>query len=231
MNRLIESLLAVIYPPTCPCCDRVMVSGERCMCLSCRISFPLTGFHLSPADNEMRSKLNGTVPIDKATAYFYYNKFSPHTSLIHEAKYRGRPRLARDLAREYASILLPGGFFDNIDALVPVPLSFLKLCRRGYNQSAWIARGISRETSIPVIDALKARNHHSQTRLGADDRRRNASGIFTVREHALTPFSHVLLIDDICTTGSTLYACAQAIHTRYPAIKISALTLASTQLT
>lgn len=226
MNRLIESLLDTIWPRLCPCCRRVMVRGETSMCLHCRISLPLTGFHLSPCDNGLRSKLNGLVPIERAAAYFHYHRDSPHAALIHDAKYRGRPSLARSLGEEYARIIAPSGFFDGIDALVPVPLNFWKECHRGYNQSACIAQGIARVAGLEVIDALKARSHSTQTHKDAHQRRLNAEAAYSARHDALAGLSHVLLVDDVCTTGATLYACARAMHQSAPALQISALTLA-----
>lgn len=230
MNLLVESLLSVLYPPECPCCGATLTRGEKPMCLACRLRLPLTGFADSPANNDLIDKLNGLVPIERATAYFTYRRDSPQARLIHAMKYHGRPSIGRDLAREYARTILSTGFFNGIDAIVPVPLNFWRHCSRGYNQSAHIARGLSDVTSIAVIDAMSARRHKSQTRLGADSRLSAAKGIFTAGKEALKGVAHVLLVDDICTTGATLYACAEAIHTAAPDVKISVLVLASTAL-
>ena len=230
MNLLVESLLAVLYPPECPCCGTTLTRGEKPMCLACRLRLPLTGFADSPANNDLIDKLNGLVPIERATAYFSYRRDSPQARLIHAMKYHGRPSIGRDLAREYARTILSTGFFNGIDAIVPVPLNFWRHCSRGYNQSAHIARGLSDVTSIAVIDAMSARRHKSQTRLGADSRLSAAKGIFTAGKEALKGVAHVLLVDDICTTGATLHACAEAIHSAAPDVKISVLVLASTAL-
>lgn len=200
------------------------------MCLSCRIKLPLTGFEKSPTANEMIDKLAGLVAIERAAAYFHYRRDSPHSALIHEMKYRGRPDIGRDLAREYARMLRDSGFFDNIDALVPVPLHFLKHCRRGFNQSAAIAAGISDVTSLPVIDALRAGAHSSQTRRSAAGREIAARGVYSAAAKALIGLKHVLIVDDICTTGATLHSCAAVISAADPTIRISAFALASTSL-
>lgn len=230
MNLLFESLLSVLYPPVCPCCGTTMTRGEKPMCLACRLRLPLTGFADTPVNNSLIDKLNGLVAIERATAYFTYRRDAPQARLIHAMKYRGRPSIGRDLAREYARAILSTGFFNGIDAIVPVPLNFWRHCRRGYNQSAHIARGLSDITSIALVDALSARRHKSQTRLDATSRLTAAKGIFTARQAALKGVAHVLLVDDICTTGATLYACAEAIHSAAPDVKISVLVLASTAL-
>lgn len=230
MNILLDSLLSILYPPTCPCCGNVLVVGETVMCTKCRLDFPITNFHLKPDFNPLVERLLCHAPITRATARFHYERLSPYARLIHEAKYNGRPSIARQLAREYATELLPLGFFAGIDAIAPVPLSLGKLIKRGYNQSLHIARGIAAETSLPVINILRARSHASQTTKNAARRFKNASGVFSVIPRALNEVNHVLLVDDIATTGATLCACAEAIHAASPATRISVLTLAATRL-
>lgn len=229
MRRMLEGLLSVIFPETCPCCGRALVRGERLMCLNCRISLPLTNFHVSPTNNELRDKLNGLVPIEKAVAYFYYDRLSPHAQLIHDAKYRERPLLARRLAAEYARTLLSVGFFNNIDAIAPVPLNFWKECRRGYNQSACIGEGLAEVAGLPLLSVLRARRHKSQTRKSAADRRQGIKGVFSPVANACAGINHLLLVDDISTTGATLYECAQTLHNSCPNLQISVCVLASTR--
>ena len=163
-------------------------------------------------------------------AYFHYNRQSAHAQLIHDAKYRGRPRIAESLAAEYARVLLPTGFFTDIDALTPVPLHFWKECRRGYNQSAHIGMGIASVCHLPLLTTLKARSHGSQTRKSGTERRAGSGKVFSAISGATAGMNHILLIDDICTTGSTLYACAEALHKSAPSLRISVMALASAHL-
>lgn len=230
MNKLIEGILAVLYPEICPCCGGVMVSGERIMCLSCRLSLPVTNYHLSPTDNELRNKLNGLIPIERATAYFFYHRQSPHAHILHDAKYRGRPKVAQLLALEYSNEIKSSGFFNDIDAITPVPINFWKHCRRGYNQSYYIAKGISQATGLPIVDSLTARYHTSQTRKSGSERRFSTQNIFYAKRNSLNDINHILIVDDIATTGATLYACCEALADKWPEIRISVLTLASTRL-
>lgn len=230
MNPLIESLLSLLYPRVCPVCGEVMVESERIMCLACRLKLLVTGFEKRPEWNPMMEKLMCHAPIARCAAYFYYQREAPHSKLIHRIKYSGQPSLGRELMREYAKILKTTDFFDGIDAIAPVPLSFSRLCARGYNQSYRLALGVSDITSLPIIDALRATRHRSQTRLGAEARSRNASGIYSARRKSLAGVRHMLLIDDIVTTGATVRACAESLHEANPTMKLSVLSLANTRL-
>lgn len=232
MNRLIDSLLQVIYPRTCPVCSRVMVEGETAMCLHCRMELPATGYHLMPDFNDLhRRTMNPHVPIERAAALFHYERHSPYAALIHRPKYSAMPSEGRRLAREYARELADAGFFSSMDALQPVPLSPLKLITRGYNQSHHVALGVADVTGLPVIDALSARHHGSQTRRSASQRLLNARSTYSFAggKHTVAP-AHILLIDDVITTGATLMACAEALHTAWPSTRISLLALASARM-
>lgn len=200
------------------------------MCLGCRLDLPLTNYHLNAEFNPLVERLLCHAPITRATAYFHYERLSPYARLIHAAKYEGQPGIGKELAAEYARILLPNGFFNGIDAIVAVPLSRIKLIKRGYNQSLHIAEGISAVTGIPIIAALKARHHSSQTRKDAHQRFVNTSGTYRAVDDALQGVGHILLVDDVATTGATLCACAEAIHAIAPAAGISVFTIASTRL-
>lgn len=228
---MIEALMGLIFPQVCGVCGRGLVEGERTICLQCRLEFPVTRFEERPLWNGLTEKLvTLRAPIERTAAYFFYQRQSPYARLIHHMKYNHSPGLGRELMREYARKLLAAGFFEGVDAVAPVPLSLTKQIRRGYNQSYHLARGVTDVVSLPIIDALRAGRHGSQTRLGAAERLANARGIYTARPEALAGVSHLLLIDDIVTTGSTICACLEAIHQAAPDIRLSVLALASTRL-
>lgn len=231
MREMLDDLLALIYPEVCPVCGNVLVKGEKIMCLSCRLSLPLTHFEQRSDWNGMMEKLLTLhAPVSRAAAYFYYQRESPHSHLIHHMKYNGMPSMGRDLMREYAATLSTSGFFDGIDAITAVPLSLTKLIKRGYNQSFRLAQGVRDVTALPIIDALRAGYHRSQTRLGADDRLKNARNIYSAKLENLRGVRHLLVIDDIVTTGATLCSCLEAIHKVAPSVELSVLALASTRL-
>lgn len=230
-SSLIDGLLAVIYPRCCPVCGRVMVKGEISMCLDCRLNLPVTGYHLKPDFNELHERTMCHAPVSRATAMFHYDRLSPYAALVRRVKYNGHPAEGRCLAAEYAAEILPSGFFDEIDCIQPVPLSFSRLVSRGYNQSHAVAVGISDVTGIAVTNLLKARNHSSQTRRNAAERLANAKGIYSVKTPNLLPKPrHILLVDDIITTGATMIACAEALHKAYPEAAISLFAIAATRL-
>ena len=162
-RRLTQALLSTIYPNVCEVCGTPLVEGEDMLCLTCRADLPVTNFHLRPDFNAIHERTFCHAGIERAAAYFYYERHSPYAQPIQTAKYRHRPNVGRKLMREYAKTLLPTGFFDGIDLIEPVPLSTTKLISRGYNQSYWIAQGVSDVTGIPIGASLKARRHSSQT--------------------------------------------------------------------
>lgn len=198
------------------------------MCLECRMTLPVLQTHLDPRENELVCKLQSRIPLEGAVAYFRYRREESHAQLLHDAKYRGRPSIGRQLAAEFAAIVEPRGFFDGVDAIVPVPLNVLKHAARGYNQTYHIARGIADVHPLPVIDALSARRHKSQTARGAEARRQAVGGIYSARPGALDGVGHVVLVDDIATTGSTIYECLSALHGAWPSLRLSVFVLAST---
>lgn len=179
----------------------------------------------------LHQRLAGRMLFERVGAMFWYYRDTPYAHLIHHAKYDGRPRIGRILARRYAVKLRADGFFDGIDAIIPIPLSPLKMLRRGYNQSDAIARGLSDISGINIIDGLKSTRYRAtQTRRNAYARWLNARNGFKPVTERLQGVSHVLIVDDVLTTGATILAAAEAIHSFNPAISISVFTLAASHL-
>jgi len=170
------------------------------------------------------------IPIHQAAALIYYEPHSEVARVVYQLKYGDRPDIGEDMGRIMANEMQMAGFFDDIDVLLPVPLSPKRLRQRGYNQSEQLARGISEITHLPVVTKAIARKHfrQSQTQLSRWQRQENVQDMFTLRDATPIQGKHVLLIDDICTTGATLIACADAIKA-IPGIRISILTLGFTK--
>ncbi len=170
------------------------------------------------------------IPIQRAAALIYYEPRSEVAHLVYQLKYGDRPDIGEDMGRIMASEMQLAGYFDDIDLLLPVPLSPKRLRQRGYNQSERLALGISDITHLPIVTQAIRRKHfrQSQTQLSRWQRQENVQDMFQL--HDATPLRdrHVLLIDDICTTGATLIACADAIRD-IPGIRISVLTLGFTK--
>lgn len=177
--------------------------------------------------NAMEKNFWGRFPIERASAFLLYAKGSPVRSLLFGLKYYGNDRLGHFLGRCMATELLSSGFFQGIDCIVPVPLHPRKQKRRGYNQSEVLAEGISAITGIPVFPHLLYRNQdtHTQTHKGGRERWASVGNVFGCKEPGLLEDKHVLLVDDVLTTGATMVACADALG-QVPGLRISVLTLA-----
>ena len=169
-------------------------------------------------------------PIRRAAAFIYYQPHSEMAQMVYQLKYDNSPDVGEDLGRLMAADMALAHYFDDIDLLVPVPLTMKRQRQRGYNQSEMLARGISSITHLPIAaKALKRQVfRESQTHLTRHERQENVDGIFVAADVETLRGHHVLLIDDICTTGATLTACAQALAP-IEGIRISVLTLGFTQ--
>lgn len=218
------------FPRICVCCGKLLSSQEEGLCVSCMASLPLTGLRNTP-ENEMERLFWGIYPIEKATSLYYYARGGSVSKILHGMKYYGRKRLCKQMGRVIATELLDTGFFDGIDYILPVPLHKSRLKIRGYNQSELLAMGISELTSIPVItDALeRTHNNATQTHKSASGRWENAEGLFKITEKTFSLHGrHLLLVDDVLTTGATISSCIDALKA-VDSVKISIVTLAWTK--
>jgi len=221
-----DDALRIVYPKVCEVCGVSLGRGENVVCLHCLQGLPRTNLHTADF-NLLHERLAGKAPIERAGGYFYYYRKSDYARLIHYAKYNGRPVIAERLGERYAREIYGDGFFDGVDLLLPVPLHWWKLVKRGYNQSEAIARGVSRVTGIAIGNNIVAmKSHSTQTAKGQYSRWKNTEGIYAVENVAALEGRHVLVIDDVITTGSTLLRCCEAIHVASPTTRISVLTLA-----
>lgn len=228
LRSWLDDLSGLIFPNLCEVCSTTLVRGENTLCLQCLCDMPRTNLHRQ-SFNEIHKRLAGHTPIERAAAYFYYYKESPYARMIQNAKYNSRPRLARTLAAMFAREISADGFFDGIELLLPVPLHYLKEFRRGYNQSREIALGISSVTGIPVGSNLTAtRGHSTQTRRGPFERWLNTEGIYAAEDPQELDGKHILLIDDVITTGATILRCADTIHSAAPTATVSVVSLGFT---
>lgn len=229
MKEWLDDLKRILFPHTCEICGRTLVKGEQLMCLHCRGRMPYTGYH-ADTENPLTLRLaSREAPIETAAAMFHYDKDSAYASLIQRAKYGGRPEIDRLLAEEYAATLMAARFFDGINLVVPVPMALKKLLRRGYNQALEIADTIGAAAGIEVGEYLTAKSHTTQTRKHAEERERNVREVYAaIPEAAELGGCHILVVDDVITTGATILACCAAFHRAAPTAKLSVLALAAT---
>lgn len=223
---IFDRLLDFIYPRVCEVCGRSLLPGEEVMCLHCSYDLPRTNAHRESFNMIHRRLASVALPVDRAAGYFHYYREGGYNDIIHRAKYQGRPALIRAMGERFARELDADGFFAGIDIILPVPLHWFKMMRRGYNQSRYLAEGISRVTGLPVGDNLvAARSHSSQTSRSDYKRWLNARSVYVVRRGDELRGKHILVTDDVITTGATMIACCKAILSAVPGARVSVLSL------
>ncbi len=225
---MVKDLISLFYVPQCHGCEGKLAEGERFLCGKCAAELPLT-YYENKRMNLMEQRFAGQVSFDRATALCFYHRDSIVAHIFHDFKYRGFSRLAEYMGCLSAQKLRSSGFFDGIDALVPIPIHFIKRARRGYNQSERICRGLASELNIPIMTGLRAvRRHKTQTAMSLDDRKRNVEGVFRFTPREDPTGKHLLIVDDVCTTGTTLLEAAKVIKAAYPGVKLSFFTVGVT---
>lgn len=229
MNLLVD-LRDFFFPRTCVCCGKLLSSQEHGLCISCLAALPETGILNTPG-NEMERRFWGIFPIERATSLYYYERGGLVSNILHAMKYHGGKGLCRQMGHIVGTELMKTGFFDGIDCIVPVPLHKKRFRERGYNQSELLANGISDITEIPVEAGVLIRTHNNatQTHKSSFERWENAEGLFELSDESiLLQGKHVLIIDDVLTTGATISACLDVMK-QIREVKISVLTLAWTK--
>lgn len=216
----------LFFPRYCVICGKRLSINEECLCINCLSSLPRTMMHRKK-DNEVEKNFWGRFSIERASAFLYYAKGGDVRKLLYDLKYYGGWRTGVFMGKCMASELSSSSFFEGIDAIVPIPLHPKRLRKRGYNQSDMLAQGISKVTSIPVWADVLARNQftETQTHKSQYERWMNVNEVFVCRKPRDLEGKHILLVDDVLTTGATLIACADVLK-EVPKLKISVLTLA-----
>lgn len=224
--RPIKDLLNVMFSPTCVACGEALVGDEHLLCLECLSHIPYTNFATMP-DNPLEKLLEDTIPHATATSLMYFEKNEVSQSIIHGIKYYGNLHLAKLFGGQLGESIIESHRFDDLDMIIPVPLHPLRWMQRGYNQSREISRSISGKLGIPIGNHLIARTHYttSQTRKSHHERSKNVSGAFKPHNLKQLNGKHVLLVDDVITTGSTVKACYAAL-TQAEGVRVSVASLA-----
>ena len=219
-------VLDLISPRLCMVCGQRLTVSEETICSKCNFHLPRTGFQQDPYENEMAKLFWHQIPIERATALFYYEAHSETANILYELKYKSHPEIGEVMGRLVAKELQPSGFFDGIDGIVPIPLAKKRQRQRGYNQSLEIARGISEITNLPIYNKVVRRNvfEGSQTNKGRWERNENVEKVFEMTDETAIHGKHLLIIDDVVTTGATIIACAKELC-KDGNVKISVLSL------
>jgi len=225
--NLFDDLISLFYPRLCAGCNTALVKGEEVLCLHCLADLPRTNYHLLP-ENPVFQIFIGRVNIELATSFCRFDKGGRLQHLLHQLKYKGNCEVGLKMGILFGFDLIQNSLYQNIDAIIPVPLHPKKEKKRGYNQSTEICKGLAESMKRPVISGNLVREIHtlSQTRKGRFERWENVSGIFNVKNEASLTGKHLLLVDDVVTTGATLEACCEPLL-KVPGVRVSIATLAS----
>lgn len=223
LSRIIDTLA----PASCAICGNRLSVGEEFICARCNLRLPRTYYELSPYDNPMSNMLLGRFPLEKCASLFLYYPHSESANVVLALKYFQHTDYGHELGSFLASQFCAAGFFDDITAVMPVPLASNRERKRGYNQSREIVRGICSVTGLPMIDKVVKRQKFeaSQTLMSRSMRNDNVENSFTLVDASKLKGQHILLVDDVMTTGATITACAKAIQ-KAGDVKISIATAA-----
>jgi ComF family protein len=228
--KLINNLLSLFYPRLCAACGDALQQNEQCICLNCMLHLPETQFHKEHF-NPLRRVFDGRVPVEEVTALMSYKKANKVQKILHHLKYSGRKEIGKILGEYFGGQLITEERYRNIQYILPIPLHPKKQKKRGYNQSEWIAMGLSKGMGIPYLTDVLVRTHYTdtQTRKSRFARWQNVKEVFEVQNPDKVAYTHVLVCDDVLTTGATTEA---AIHKllEVEGVKVSVVTLAATTL-
>jgi ComF family protein len=225
--KLVNTILDVMFPRYCLICDQIIYGQERFMCLICESGIPM-GYYQLGSQNPVEKTFWGRCKVESASAYMRYRSDSKYSNLIKNIKYDDGIELAIDLGNLFGNWIKSDGLTD-FDCLVPVPLHPKKMHRRGYNQSEEIAKGLSKSFGLPIINDLLLRDHFadSQTKKSRFYRWENTQGQYRFGNFN-NGLKHLVLVDDVITTGATIESCIREIHKNID-VKISVLALGFTQ--
>jgi len=212
INRLAADVVALLFPELCNACGTHLYYGEKEICIKCLRDLPFTDFHLY-ADNPVAKQLWGRLPNTNAMAMLYFRKGTKVQNLMHSLKYKDKTEVGVKLGNLLGEKLKNSNDYKDIDLIIPVPLHLNKERLRGYNQSKTIADGIAEALAVKVSSThlLRSKSTETQTKKSRYTRFENMQSVFTVRHKDELENLHILLVDDVITTGATLEACGNAL--------------------
>ena len=225
MINPLNELANLFYPNHCLLCGNPLVRNEQLLCIHCHCSLPRTNYHINKG-NQAHDLFTGYAQVNEVTGFLFFEKEGITQKLIHALKYKGQKELAALLGRTAALELKEGGIYASIDTIMPIPLHPKKEKRRGYNQSEWIAKGIASVygCNIETKRLKRTTDTQSQTLKSVYDRHVNVEKIFKLTDPEHFYGKHILLIDDVITTGATVSSCIDAFIS-IPDITISIFSL------
>lgn len=212
ISQLHHSVLSVVFPTVCPACNKRLVENQDEICEHCLATLPRTN-EVAIQGNITEDKFQDIPNFVSGAAWLSFTHDNIVGNLIHKFKYQQHPWIGYYLARAAAKEYIPFDFFNTIDLIIPVPLHPKRLRERGFNQAEWIARGLKAETGIEIDTTHLTRdvNNTHQAQLMGTDRTKNVDLIFNINHPEELYRKHILLVDDVITTGATLRSCISAL--------------------
>lgn len=229
LTQTIKGLERLIFPELCASCSQSLFQNEQAICSRCIRKFPVSYYHQNSQNPVMKS-FWGRVPLQFASSHFIFRKGTAIQELLHAIKYGNRPDAARVAGKLMGQELIKHPWFVDVDVLLPIPLHPAKEKKRGYNQSEELCKGLAFVTQKKSMSRqlIRSENTETQTKKGRFQRWENVEYVFKLSSPDELINKHVLLVDDVITTGATIEACAQLLLT-IDRIKVSVLSLAHAQ--
>ena len=223
---MLPSFVHLLYPHLCLTCSSALFDTAQILCVRCQYRLPKTNFHDTP-DNPITRRFWGRIGIEFGAAMLHFDKESGVRELLHQLKYNNKPQIGVKIGEMYGKILGESLYFQQIDAIVPVPMHPIKELKRGYNQATMFGQGLAETMQKPQYIAGLARygNTESQTKKSKFGRMEVIENLYGVAQPELLQGKHILLVDDVLTTGATLEGCAASIL-QLPDTKVSIVTIA-----
>lgn len=212
ISGVVLDAMSLFMPRTCLICGRPLLENEGSVCILCRYNIPLTGF-AKRKDNPVKLIFENMMPVESATAMFWFIGGTEWQRVIHKFKYSGRWFFAQKMGEWLGEELRDSGNFDDVDLIIPIPLHFRRRLMRGYNQSEQLALGVGRKLGVKCDFGSVRRCVYNDSQTSKIDVERwdNVEEIFEVRNAKRLRGRHILLVDDVITTGATISSCATTI--------------------
>lgn len=224
---MFSSLIDLFFPKVCEACQILLTEGEDILCTNCRHELPVTDYHFENSD-AVKKVMYGLVKLENATALLHYKKESAVQNLIHNLKYKGHEHIGAFLGKWLGAELKTIDAYRAVDAVIPVPLYKKKLRKRGYNQVAKFGKAIAKALDADYIDTILLKVKATKTKVFKGRLKRYEDhSVFSVTDTKSLQGKHILLVDDIITTGATIEACSKELN-KTENIKLSLATMAIT---
>lgn len=223
---LFDDFISLFFPHLCVGCGNQLFKNEDIICTSCLYKLPKTNFHRHP-DNPVMQIFWGRTEIYSATSFLYFAKKGRVQRMIHALKYKGRTDVGFLLGELYGKELNSSDLFSSVEVIIPVPLHWKKQKKRGYNQSEIFGKGLARSmhAKLDTQSLFREIETETQTKKSRYKRWENVKEVFSVKGETQLEGKHILLVDDVITTGATIEASASKLLD-IPGVRVSLASIA-----